>query len=72
MALADVPDTSCDGFEGLAARRPAMTRPLTGAADPSPRASQRQGTLEGAKLRQSHAKQGRTPSASQSQTSHPH
>jgi hypothetical protein len=28
MALAAVPGTVCDGFEGLAARHPAMTRPL--------------------------------------------
>ena len=28
MALVAVPDVSRDGFEGLAARHPAMTRPL--------------------------------------------
>jgi hypothetical protein len=28
MALVAVPDILCDGFEGLAARHPAMTRPL--------------------------------------------
>ena len=28
MALVAVPDILCDGFEGLAARVPAMTRPL--------------------------------------------
>jgi hypothetical protein len=28
MSLVPVPDILCDGFEGLAARHPAITRPL--------------------------------------------